>query len=71
MSDDELFVTITAVAFGPLLWTVWLARLSKIGPLRRGRGGVGALAIGLGACALFLFVVLETIASFDVVNAPQ
>lgn len=71
MSADELIVTAAAVMLGPILWGVWLFRMSRIRALRRGRAGFTPIAAALVACAVLLYAVLETAASYDVVDAPQ
>src|SRR5688572_16441981 len=70
LSPDESFVTIVGVVIGPVLWAVWLFRLSRVQMLRRRPVGVNAIGLALAACAGLLFAVLKTSASFDVVDAP-
>jgi hypothetical protein len=70
VSPDETFVTIAAIVLGPVLWAVWLFKLWRL-QLRAGRRtGLGTMSLTLGACALLIFIVLRTLASFDVVDAP-
>jgi uncharacterized membrane protein YjfL (UPF0719 family) len=71
MSPDELVVTIASVVIGPVLWSIWLilmARLQAVGG--RGRSGVGIIGLALAASVAALLYVLNTWASFDVVDAP-
>ena len=70
MSPDESIVTIASVVIGPVLWAVWLFRLSRVQTLRHRPAGVNAIGLALVACAGILFAVLKTSASFDVVDAP-
>jgi hypothetical protein len=70
MSDDEVVVTIGATVIGPALWAFWLFRIARVGAVRPGRAGVRAIGLALVACSVFIFGVLKTAASFDVVNAP-
>ena len=71
MSPDELLVTVLAVVLGPVLWAAWLLRMSRVRRLRRRGAGLITLAVTLAACVGLVFVVLDRLASFDVVNAPQ
>lgn len=70
MSEDEVIVTVGAVVFGPVLWAFWLLRVNRVAPLRRRRTGVTAVALTLAACTAFIFGVLRTAASSDVVGSP-
>ena len=70
MSPDESIVTIASVVIGPVLWAVWLIRLSRVHTMRRRPAGVNAIGVALVACAGLMFAVLKTSASFDVVDAP-
>jgi uncharacterized membrane protein YjfL (UPF0719 family) len=71
MSADELIVTAAAVILGPILWGVWLFRMSRVRAPRRGGAGPAAIAAALVGCAALLYVVLRTAASYDVVDAPR
>jgi hypothetical protein len=71
MSADELLVTVVAVILGPVLWAVWLVRMSQVQTLRGGQGEVGPVATALIACVLIVFAVLRIGGSSDVVAAPQ
>jgi hypothetical protein len=71
MSSDELVVTGAAVIVGPLLWVVWLVRMSGVQRVRGGRGGVLPIAAALATCVLVVLLVLNAGASFDVVAAPN
>jgi len=67
MSGDEVVVTLLSVALGPVAWLLWLFRMPWGPPARHGRTFElvsGALALA----ATLIFVVLRTVASFDVVN---
>lgn len=70
MSPDELLVTMAAVFVGPVLWTAWLLRMSRLRPFQ-GRVGIAPIAIALGACVALVFGILKIGASYDVVDAPQ
>jgi hypothetical protein len=70
MSDDEVLVTIAALIIGPVLWAVWLFRMSRIQAVRGGNSRVGAVAAALAACVLIVFAVLKVGGSSDVVTAP-
>ena len=70
MSDDETFVTIVSIGVGPVLWAIWLFKLWRLQLRAGGRTGLTAVSVTLAACALLIFVVLQTLASFDVVDAP-
>jgi hypothetical protein len=70
MSGDEVFVTIAAAVVGPALWIQWLVRMSRVSPLARRTAGVGIIAGSIVACAAFIFGVLKTGASVDVVDSP-
>lgn len=71
MSEDEILVTIAATVVGPVLWAFWLFRITRVAAVRPGRAGVRAVVLTLAACSVFIFGVLKTAASFDVVDAPQ
>lgn len=71
VSADEIFVTVAAILLGPVAWLVWLFTLWRLPRLRHKRAGIPAIAVTLAACALVIYGVLRTAASFDVVNAPQ
>jgi len=71
MSPDEVIVTVAAVIVGPLLWAFWLFRMAQLEVIGERRIGTGTVAGALAFCALLIFAVLKTGASFDVVDAPQ
>jgi uncharacterized membrane protein YjfL (UPF0719 family) len=71
MSEDEILVTLMALAAGPLWWTITLVRLARLSPLRPGATGVQALTVTISVCALGILLILKTLASFDVVDAPE
>jgi hypothetical protein len=71
MSPDELLVTVAAVFFGPVLWTVWLLRMSRLQTVQYRRAGTAPIAIALALCVVLVFGILKTGASFDVVDAPR
>ena len=71
MSEDEILVTIMALVAGPLWWTVALIRLARLGPLRPAGLAVQALTITISVCGIAILLVLKTLASFDVVDAPE
>jgi uncharacterized membrane protein YjfL (UPF0719 family) len=71
MSPDEVFVTAVAIAVGPILWAVWLARMARLEMVRGRPGSVVAIAAALTACGLSIFVVLKAGASSDVVDSPE
>ena len=70
MSSDEVIVTVVAILVGPVLWMAWLFRMSQMRARAR-RGGVMAMGLTLVVCAGFLLYVLQTAASFDVIDAPK
>jgi uncharacterized membrane protein YjfL (UPF0719 family) len=70
MSADEVFVTVTAFLLGPILWALWLYQMSHLRVIRHRNVGTGTIALALLACAIFIFIVLRTSASHDVVDAP-
>ena len=67
MSEDEILVTLAAVAMGPVAWLAQVARWSK---LPRGGGAVRAIAVVLAICTAILVGVLRTLAASDVIHAP-
>src|SRR5687768_14585916 len=71
MSDDEALVSVAAFLAGPLLWFVWLLRMSRLPRFNRPRTAVTVIAAALIVSATVLLIVLKTGASFDVVNAPN
>jgi hypothetical protein len=71
MSEDEVFVTIGALVAGPVWWTFTLIGLGRVTTLRRGAAGVQALTVTISVCALGILAILKTVASFDVVDAPE
>lgn len=71
MSEDEIFITVVAIALGPVLWIVWLFRLWRLPVRPTGRAGVRAVTATIVACGLLMYTVLRTAASFDVVAAPE
>lgn len=71
MSDDEVLVTLMALAAGPLWWTVTLFRLARVTPLRPGALAIQALTVTMSVCGIAILIVLKTLASFDVVSAPE
>jgi hypothetical protein len=71
MSEDEILVTLIALAFGPLWWTITLVRLARLAPLRPGGLAVQALTVIVSLCGVAVLFVLKTLASFDVVDAPE
>jgi hypothetical protein len=70
MSSDELLLTVAAVIVGPVLWAIWILRMSRLQMVRAGRGSVVPIVAALTAGVLLLFFVLTTGASYDVVAAP-
>jgi uncharacterized membrane protein YjfL (UPF0719 family) len=70
VSPDEIFATVTSLIVGPVFWVFTLARLSRVQRLRGARAGIGAIALALAVCAALVLVVLRTVASFDVIDAP-
>jgi hypothetical protein len=71
MSDDEILVTLMALVAGPLWWTVSLIRLGRLAPLRPGGLAVPAITVTVSVCAIAILWILKTLASFDVVDAPE
>ena len=70
MCGDETLVTLLAVGFGPILWAIWLFKLWRLQLRQGGRTGLTVMTTTLGACTVLIFAVLQTLASFDVVDAP-
>jgi uncharacterized membrane protein YjfL (UPF0719 family) len=70
MSGDEVVVTLVAIALGPAAWIFWLFRMHGIQHGRRALP-VRVVAGALATCAVLVFVVLDTVASFDVVDDPR
>src|SRR4030095_5272259 len=70
MSSDEALVTITAVMIGPVLWSIWLVRMSRVQPLHHGRQAAATIGIALLASSALILFVLDTMAADDVVDAP-
>lgn len=71
MSPDEVFVTVVAIAVGPILWAMWLSRMAQLEMLRRRPSGVVAIGSALIACGLLIFVAVKAGGSSDVVDAPE
>ena len=71
MPGDEILVAVAALIIGPVLWAVWLFRMSAIQTVRGGRRGVRPVAAALTACILIVFTVLEAGGSPNVASAPQ
>jgi hypothetical protein len=70
MSPDEVIVTVAALFIGPVLWAVWLLRMSQLQLLGHRRAGVLTFATTLAGCVVMVFAVLKLAASHDVVDAP-
>src|SRR3954463_3068227 len=70
MSGDEIVVTLVAIGLGPAAWIFWLFRMHGIQDGRRSLPVTLAAAAG-ATCAVLIFVVLDTVASFDVVDDPR
>jgi hypothetical protein len=70
VSEDETLVTALAVGIGPVLWAVWLFQLWRLRLPAGRRTGLAALSVTLALCGVLIFGVLQTLASFDVVDAP-
>ena len=71
MSGDEALVSVAAFVAGPLLWILWLLRMSRLPRFNRRRTAVTVIAAALIVSATILLIVLKTGASFDVVDAPS
>jgi hypothetical protein len=71
MSPDEVFVTVVAIAVGPILWAVWLLRMARLEMFRARSSSIVAFGGALTGCGVLVFVVLKTVASSDVVNSPE
>ena len=67
MSGDEVVVTLVSVALGPIAWLLWLFRMPWGPPVRPGRT-FELVSGGLAVAVTLIFVVLRTVASFDVVD---
>jgi hypothetical protein len=71
MSPDEVFATAVSIAVGPILWAVWLSRMARLETFRGRPSSVVAIAGGITACGLLIFIVLKAVASFDVAESPE
>ena len=71
MSGDEALVSVAAFVAGPLLWILWLLRMSRLPRFNRRRTAVTVIGAALIVSAAILLIVLKTGASFDVVDAPS
>ena len=67
MSEDEVLVTVVSLLFGPVAWAIWLFRISGAQRVRQ-TTTLNVLAVALAVSALLIFIVLRTVASFDVVS---
>jgi hypothetical protein len=70
MSGDEFVVTLFAILAGPVLWALWLWRMSRIQLVRGKNGVITFIAATVAASALFILSVLRTLAAADVIDAP-
>ena len=71
MSDDEIVVTLAGLVMGPVWWTYTVIRLGRVTALRPHPLATASLAVTISTCGVAILMVLKTLASFDVVNAPE
>jgi uncharacterized membrane protein YjfL (UPF0719 family) len=70
MSADDAVLTGAAI-LGASSWLVWLRHMLKVRPLdRRAHPSIAILGLTLLACTAVILAVLNTAASYDVVDAP-
>ncbi len=70
MSPDEGFVTVVSTLAGPILWAVWWFRVRQAAP-PRAPGFANQLALTVVVLLGLLVLVLTSVASEDVRQAPQ
>jgi hypothetical protein len=71
MSDDEIFATIMSCALGLITWLTTLVRLARFRTAESARHGKAVVALAYPVALILVFLVLRTMASFDVVNDPR
>lgn len=71
MSPDEVMATIVSVLLALLTWTWTLVRMATFPSPAGSAGGKALVALAFPTTLVVLFAVLRTMASHDVVNAPQ
>jgi uncharacterized membrane protein YjfL (UPF0719 family) len=71
VSEDEILVTLVGLVVGPVMWAWWLLRLGQISAQQRRPRQLISVAIALIVCTGLIITVLNTAASFDVVDALQ
>ena len=71
MAEIEIALTFLALFIGPIWWAITLFKLARLSPLRPGSTGVLALTVVISVCGTGILMVLKTLASFDVVGAPE
>jgi uncharacterized membrane protein YjfL (UPF0719 family) len=67
VSEDEVVVTLVSIVVGPAAWVIWLFRQSRARHIRQ-PDTLNILAGALLVSAVVIFGVLDTVASFDVVD---
>lgn len=67
MSGDEVLVLVASVIVAMVVWLSWYRPILLIERLRASEQGHGVLLVTPAVCAAILFLVLRTVASFDVV----
>lgn len=70
MSGDEILVTLVSGIAGLSALIRWYYHLGKLSPRCRSGGAVTLLALTPPACLFLLFVILKTLASWDVRDSP-
>jgi len=71
LSEDEVVVTLVALALGPGLWAYSLFKTWEVSSQQHRPGQIIPVMIALLTGAAIIIAVLNTMASFDVVGAPR
>ena len=71
MSGDEQFVLVLSILFGPVLLLIWAYRLSVVATALGVTSQLHVVLGALSASLAIIFIVLRTMASPDVRDAPQ
>lgn len=71
MSGDEILVTVASLVLGPVFWAHWVFQLWRLPLLKNGQVGRTVLTATLILSGVLIYAVLQTLASFDVVDAPR
>lgn len=68
MSDGEIALSVFSTMVAAVAWITWYVRLAGRRAFGHGVPGKGVLLLAPLACAALIFIVLRTVASFDVIN---